>query len=86
MESLYLLIPLSLLVLVLIVAILFWAIRNGQFDDMEGPAHSILMDDDVAEKLPQQAEPRTELKKLDLSQNSSPEHRIVSSQDKSAKN
>jgi nitrogen fixation-related uncharacterized protein len=23
-----------------------WAIRSGQFDDMEGPAHSILMDDD----------------------------------------
>jgi cbb3-type cytochrome oxidase maturation protein len=47
MESLYLLIPLSLLILVIIAVILFWAIRNGQFDDMEGPAHSILMDDDV---------------------------------------
>lgn len=25
---------------------IFWAIRNGQFDDMEGPAQRILMDDD----------------------------------------
>lgn len=23
-----------------------WAVRSGQFDDMEGPAHRILMDDD----------------------------------------
>ena len=62
MESLYLLIPLSLLILVIIAAILFWAIRNGQFDDMEGPAHSILMDDDVAKKLPRQTESQTESK------------------------
>jgi cbb3-type cytochrome oxidase maturation protein len=25
---------------------IFWAIRSGQFDDMEGPAQRILMDDD----------------------------------------
>jgi cbb3-type cytochrome oxidase maturation protein len=25
---------------------IFWAIRNGQFDDMEGPAQRILMDED----------------------------------------
>jgi cbb3-type cytochrome oxidase maturation protein len=23
-----------------------WAVRTGQFDDLEGPAHRILMDDD----------------------------------------
>ena len=26
--------------------VLWWAARSGQFDDMEGPAHAILMDDD----------------------------------------
>ena len=46
MEIIYLLIPISLLLLALIVWILFWAVRNGQFDDMEGPAHRILMDED----------------------------------------
>jgi len=28
------------------VWVFFWAIRSGQFDDLEGPAHRILMDDD----------------------------------------
>lgn len=46
MESLYLLIPLALGLLALIVWALLWAIRSGQFDDLEGPAHSILMDED----------------------------------------
>ena len=46
MEIIYLLIPLSLLLVGLIVWIFVWAIRSGQYDDMEGPAHSILMDDD----------------------------------------
>ncbi len=46
MEVLYLLIPLSLLLVGLIVWLFLWAIRSGQFDDLEGPAHRILMDDD----------------------------------------
>ena len=46
MDILFLLIPLSL-VLVLGIAVAFlWAVRSGQFEDMEGPAHRILMDDD----------------------------------------
>jgi len=24
----------------------FWAVRRGQFEDLEGPGHSILMDKD----------------------------------------
>ena len=48
MESLYLLIPLSLALVVLIVAVLWWAVHAGQFEDLEGPAHAILMDDDGA--------------------------------------
>jgi cbb3-type cytochrome oxidase maturation protein len=47
MEILYLLIPLSLLLVGLIVWVFIWAIRSGQYDDMEGPAHRILMDDDA---------------------------------------
>ena len=46
MDIIYLLIPVSLLLLALIVWILMWAVRDGQFDDMEGPAHRILMDED----------------------------------------
>ena len=46
MDILYLLIPLSLLLVFLIGGIFWWALRNGQFEDMEGPAYRILMDDD----------------------------------------
>jgi len=47
MEILYLLIPLSLVLVGLIVWVFLWAVSSGQFDDMEGPAHQILMDDDA---------------------------------------
>ncbi len=46
MEILYLLIPLSLLLAGVIVWVFLWAVRSGQFDDLEGPAHQILMDND----------------------------------------
>lgn len=47
MESLYLLIPLSLALIVLLVWILNWSIKSGQFDDLDGPGEAILMDDDA---------------------------------------
>jgi len=46
MEILYLLIPLGLLVFGVAIWGFLWAVKTGQFDDMEGPAHRILMDDD----------------------------------------
>jgi len=50
MEVLYLLIPIAVLIAGGIVWALLWAVRSGQFDDLEGPAHRILMDDDDAVK------------------------------------
>ena len=47
MDILILLIPLSLILVGVIAWVLLWAGRNGQFDDLEGPAHSVLMDDDT---------------------------------------
>ena len=47
MESLFILIPLSLLLVGLLAWILRWSVRSGQFDDLTGPGESILMDDDV---------------------------------------
>jgi len=46
MEALYLLIPLSLAIVVLAAWIFLRMSDSGQFDDMDGPAHSILLDDD----------------------------------------
>jgi cbb3-type cytochrome oxidase maturation protein len=45
-EILYLLIPLSVVLVLLIGAVLWWAVRSDQFEDLEGPAQRILMDDD----------------------------------------
>lgn len=46
MEILFLLIPLAIIIAFVIAAFFFWSVKSGQFDDMQGPAHSILMDDD----------------------------------------
>jgi len=46
MESLYLLIPLSLVLVFAIGVIFWWSLKSGQFEDLEGPAYRILMDDD----------------------------------------
>jgi len=43
---LYLLIPMALGVVGVALWAFLWAVRTGQFDDLEGPAHRILMDDD----------------------------------------
>ncbi len=46
MESLYILVPLSV-ALVFLIGWVFWrALHGGQFDDLERPAYSILEDDE----------------------------------------
>ena len=47
MEILYLLIPLSVVLVFAIGAGFWWSLRHGQFDDLEGPGYRILMDDDT---------------------------------------
>ncbi|HEB82496.1 MAG TPA: cbb3-type cytochrome oxidase assembly protein CcoS [Gammaproteobacteria bacterium] len=46
MDIIYLLLPVALIIVVIIIGIFFWAVKSDQFDDLEGPAHRILMDDD----------------------------------------
>jgi cbb3-type cytochrome oxidase maturation protein len=46
MEILYLLVPLSVALVFLIGAVFWFAVRSGQFDDLEGPALRMLADDD----------------------------------------
>ena len=52
MEVLVLLIPLSVVLALLIGAGFWWAVKSGQFDDLEGPAHRILADDDASDAIP----------------------------------
>ncbi|MEA3412921.1 MAG: cbb3-type cytochrome oxidase assembly protein CcoS [Pseudomonadota bacterium] len=56
MEILYLLIPLALLLVAIIVGAFWWASHTDQFDDLEGPAYRILMDDTPV-KPPEHDEP-----------------------------
>lgn len=46
MSILYLLIPLAMVLMVVAALFFIWTVKTGQYDDMEGPAHRILMDDD----------------------------------------
>ena len=62
MESLYLLIPVSV-VLVFAIGVAFWfSLRSGQFDDMEGPAYRVVMDDDLPDGLPPSGQVKDEKK------------------------
>jgi cbb3-type cytochrome oxidase maturation protein len=50
MEILYLLIPLSVVLVFMIGVLFWWSMKNGQFEDLEGPAYRILQDDDSVHK------------------------------------
>ena len=40
------LIPIALGVMIVVVVAFIYTVKSGQYDDLEGPAHRILMDDD----------------------------------------
>ena len=52
MESLIILIPIALIFIAIAIRIFCWAVNNGQFDDLEGPAHAILFDEESHNKKP----------------------------------
>ncbi len=67
MSIIYLMIPLGIILLGLAIWALVWAIRSGQFDDLESQGWSVVLDDDSkpregdrqagAEDKPQEREP-----------------------------
>ena len=57
MNILLLLIPLSLLLIGLAVWLFVWAVRRGQFEDLDTPALDILRDDE--HERPRRDHPRT---------------------------
>ncbi|HET9047038.1 MAG TPA: cbb3-type cytochrome oxidase assembly protein CcoS [Casimicrobiaceae bacterium] len=48
MDILLLLIPLSVALVIAIGAAFWWSVAQGQFDDLDGPAHRVLADDDTS--------------------------------------
>jgi cbb3-type cytochrome oxidase maturation protein len=59
---LYLLIPLAVGLMAIAIAFFLWTVRTGQYDDLEGPAHRILMDDDDP-MIPGNARPKKKAEK-----------------------
>ncbi|BBI63938.1 cbb3-type cytochrome oxidase assembly protein CcoS [Vreelandella sulfidaeris] len=72
MTILYLLIPLSLILLGLAVWAFFWAVKNDQFDDLEGPAHRILFDEDENDLSPEQRRQRQQAKNKPVAPSDAP--------------
>lgn len=46
MNIIYLLIIISLVLIATILGVFFWAIKSGQYDDLDKPGYDVLMDDD----------------------------------------
>ncbi len=46
MQIVMFLVPVMLILVVMGLLLFSWAVKNGQYDDLEGPAHRILYDDD----------------------------------------
>lgn len=46
MDSLYFLVPIALVLVTIAIKVLFWAVKNGQYEDLETEAHRILFDDE----------------------------------------
>jgi len=64
MNIIFVLIPLSLVLLVFAVWAFFWAVRTRQFENLDVEAWRILMDDDAPADKPQQ-DPATDVRSGD---------------------
>lgn len=50
MTVLLILVPLAVLLGLAGLAAFMWSLKSGQFDDLDGAAHRVLMDDDIETK------------------------------------
>jgi cbb3-type cytochrome oxidase maturation protein len=46
-DSLYFLIPIAVVFVALAIKVFFWAVNNGQYDDLETEGRRILFEDDL---------------------------------------
>lgn len=49
MESLFFLVPIALIFVAIAIKVLFWAIKSGQYDNLDTEAHRILFDEEEPE-------------------------------------
>ncbi|MDY6941684.1 MAG: cbb3-type cytochrome oxidase assembly protein CcoS [Pseudomonadota bacterium] len=59
MNIIFVLIPLSAVLVLVAIAAFFWAVRSGQFDDLDSPAYRILLDDESTPDEDSNSENRT---------------------------
>jgi len=64
MEIIFLLIPIAIILAGCAIWAFFWSVNNGQYDDLESPAHSILYEDDD-DLIPDDAKVKPESEKND---------------------
>jgi cbb3-type cytochrome oxidase maturation protein len=55
-ETIFVLLPLALLIAAIAVGFFIWAARSGQFDDLDTPAVRMLFDDEEPRRVPQATE------------------------------
>jgi len=72
MESLYFLVPCALIFVAIAVKVLFWAINNGQYDNLDTEAHRILFDDEKNKSANTQQQESTLLPEQQSEQSSTP--------------
>ena len=63
MDVIYGLLPGMLLLGIIGVAVFFWAVRSGQYDDMDGAANRILMDDPLEREQANDTDTDTDINK-----------------------
>ncbi|MEA5445974.1 cbb3-type cytochrome oxidase assembly protein CcoS [Gammaproteobacteria bacterium AB-CW1] len=57
MNIIFVSIPIGIVLIGLAIAFFFWAVRSGQYDDLDSPAYSILMDEDREERRRREGKP-----------------------------
>lgn len=50
MDILYLMVPLALIIFAVALRLLYWAVKNGQYDDLNTEGRRILFDDEPPSK------------------------------------
>ena len=68
MDVLFILIPLSVVLVLIIAGVLWYAVRSGQFDDLKGPGFKVLLDDDRPEQADEPRDPASQEDAFDLDQ------------------
>lgn len=74
MESLYLLLPMSVLLVLGLIGLFAWALHDGQFDDLEREGLRVLEDEEAAGEAARRDAPLDCTQETDVS----PDHNVVS--------